>query len=214
MDLMSYEGLKAAIADYLGRDDLADRIPYFIRMAELRMQREVRSRVMERTATTLIEAGTNVLKLPNRRVEGDWKVFLEMRDLVWADRSGKVSNLHYIPPDEYRLHAERQGQPGLYTIIGEKLYLAPVPDRDGELRIAYYGEIEPLGREQVNNPMLVVAPDLYLYASLLESIPFTRNSGAREAWQGFYNGAKARLQASEDRGRYTSNLSMKPARRI
>ena len=84
MDLMSYEGLKAAIADYLGRDDLADRIPYFIRMAELRMQREVRSRVMERTATTLIEAGTNVLKLPNRRVEGDWKVFLEMRDLVWA----------------------------------------------------------------------------------------------------------------------------------
>ena len=214
MDLTTWEGLKAAIADYLGRDDLAERIPHFIRLAELRMQREVRTRVMERTAVTALPAGTATVKLPNRRVEGDWKVFLEMRDLVWAAGNGLVSNLHFIPPDEYRLRARESGVPKLYTIIGEKLHVAPVPAADGELRIAYYGEIEPLGPEQVNNPMLITAPDLYLYAALLESIPFTRASGAQKTWQDFYNEAKGRLQANEERGRFTSNLSMRAVRRI
>ncbi len=54
MDLTTYEGLKTAVADYLGRSDLEERIPYFIRLAELRMQRDVRCRVMERTATSAV----------------------------------------------------------------------------------------------------------------------------------------------------------------
>ena len=36
-DLTTYEGLKAAVADYLGRDDLGERIPTFIRLAEKRI---------------------------------------------------------------------------------------------------------------------------------------------------------------------------------
>ncbi len=45
-DLTTYEGLKAAIADYLGREDLADRIPVFIRMWEQRGNRTLRLRAM------------------------------------------------------------------------------------------------------------------------------------------------------------------------
>ena len=33
-DLSSYSGLCAVVADYLGRDDLTEQIPTFIRLAE------------------------------------------------------------------------------------------------------------------------------------------------------------------------------------
>ncbi len=70
MDLTTYEGLKTAVADYLGRSDLTERIPYFIRLAELRMQRDVRCRVMERTATSAVigiaaAQGNDLLNYPD-----------------------------------------------------------------------------------------------------------------------------------------------------
>ena len=49
-DLTSYAGLCEAVADYLGRDDMTDRIPTFIALAERRMNRDLRLRVMERRA--------------------------------------------------------------------------------------------------------------------------------------------------------------------
>ena len=52
----NYEGLKAAVADWLGRDDLAERIPDFIALAERRMARELRPRVLERRAEAEVQA--------------------------------------------------------------------------------------------------------------------------------------------------------------
>ena len=42
-NLSTYAGLRAAVADYLGRDDLDERIPTFIRLAEVRMKRDIRA---------------------------------------------------------------------------------------------------------------------------------------------------------------------------
>ena len=39
MDLRSYDGLKEAVREYLGRGDLDDKIPLFIQLAELRLNR-------------------------------------------------------------------------------------------------------------------------------------------------------------------------------
>jgi hypothetical protein len=42
MDLNSYDGLTAAIADYLNRQDLVSVIPTFIRLAETDFSRRIR----------------------------------------------------------------------------------------------------------------------------------------------------------------------------
>ena len=81
MDLRSYDGLKEAVREYLGRGDLDDKIPLFIQLAELRLNREVRMRVMERRATTEVQAGQTAVPLPWKRKAGDWDVFMEMRDV-------------------------------------------------------------------------------------------------------------------------------------
>ncbi len=212
-DLTTYEGLKAAVEDYLGRKDLKAQIPVFIRLAENRMNRELRMRVMEHRATTEVPAGSAEVPLPWRREAGNWDVFLEMRDLVWIDPDGTATNLTYMPPDTYGSNI-RTGKPGRYTIIGRDLFLLPTPDCDGKLALTYYAEVPPLGEGQPDNEVLLTAPDLYLFGALLESSAYTRGSGPMELWQAGYSDALANVQRAEQRARFTSNIKMQPIRRI
>ena len=212
-DLTSYSGLCTVVADYLGRDDLTEQIPTFIRLAEKRMERELRLRVMERRAETEVKAGQSAVPLPWRREFGNWDVFLEMRDIVWRDKDGRAHNLHYCPPDTYEVSREHGYVRG-YTIVGRDLFLLPASDADGKLLLTYYAEIPPLGDKQPDNAVLLTAPDLYLYATLTEAAPYTRGSAPAETWTQFYAAAKQKLEASEQRARFTSNLTMRPVRRI
>lgn len=212
-DLTSFKGLCAAVSEWLGRDDLTAQIPTFIHLAEKRLSRELRLRVMERRAETDVQAFQDAVPLPWRREPGNWDVFLEMRDLVWQDADGTSRNLTYAPPDEYAV-TRAAGLPRQYTIIGRDLFLLPAPDVAGKLALTYYAEIPPLGENQTDNAVLLTAPDVYLYATLLESVPFTRGSAPAELWGQFFSGAKAKLEASEQRARYTANLTMRPTRRI
>lgn len=213
-DLTTFKGLCEAVADYLGREDLTERIPTFIRLAEQRMNRELRLRVMERRAVATVDAGDLGAGLPNRREPGAWDVFLEMRDVAWRMPDKQIYPMQYMPPDHYREAANVTGVPRQYTIIGDKVFFSCVPDAPGDLLLTYYAEIPPLGEKQETNCILQTAPDLYLYAALLESVAFTRGSVPAKEWAEFYAGAKNKLDAAEQRARFTSNLTMRPVRRI
>jgi len=212
-DLTTYEGLKSAVADYLGRDDLGERIPTFIRLAEKRMERELRLRVMERRAECAVKAGQSAVPLPWRRESGKWDVFLEMRDVAWRGQDSFVHDLGYAPLDHYAVSRE-PGRPLGYSIVGRELFLLPAPAEDGTLLITYYAEIPPLSEEQPDNAVLLAAPDVYLYGALAEAGPFTRGSAPTELWAQYYAAARSRLELAEQRARYAANLSMRPVRRI
>lgn len=213
VDLTTYKGLCDAVADYLGRDDMTERIPTFIALAERRMNRELRLRVMERRAETDVLAGQSAVPLPWRRQAGNWDVFLEMRDLTWQDKDGQTVNLCYFPPDTYG-QSRAAGRPKGYTIIGRDLFLLPAPDAAGKLYLTYYAEIEPIGGSQPDNAVLLMFPDLYLYGALVESGPFTRGSVPLETWTQYYAAARQKAEAGEQRARFTANISMRPTRRI
>lgn len=212
-DLTSWKGLQAVVADYLGRDDLNDKIPTFIALAERRMNRELRLRVMERRAETSVLAGQSAVPLPWRREPGNWDVFMEMRDLTWADTDSQTVNLIYAPPDTYG-QRRTSGLPREYTIIGRDLFLMPASDTEGRLFLTYYAEIEPLGENQPDNPVLLTFPDLYLYGALVESGPYTRGSAPVEQWTQYYAAARQKAEANEQRARFTANITMRPVRRI
>ena len=214
-DISTYSGLQAVVADWLGRDDLTEQIPVFIRLAEKRMNRELRLRNMERRAETEVLKGQNSVPLPWRREPGNWDVFMEMRDLVWKDADGSVvRNLHYMPVDDYAAGRLPEAVPTQYTIVGRDLFLVPAPAANGTLRLTYYAEIPPLGDEQPDNEVLLNFPDLYLYGTLVESGPFTRSSAPLETWAEYYAAARQKAEANERRARFTSNLQMRPVRRV
>ena len=73
MAFTNYNDLKTAVANYLGRSDLTTAIPDFISMAELRLQRELRTRQMLKSSTTSTTGGDARVALPLD--------FLKIRDL-------------------------------------------------------------------------------------------------------------------------------------
>ena len=168
---------------------------------------------MEARAETDVLAGQNAVPLPWRREAGNWDVFMEMRDLTWQDTQGRTVNLTYTPPDRYGM-AMPGGKPDQYTIIGRDLFLLPASDGPGRLILTYYGEIPPLGPKQPDNVVLLTAPDLYLYATLVESGPFTRGAAPVEMWTQYYSAARQKIEANERRARFTANLAMRPMRNI
>ena len=73
MAYTSYSDLQTSVANYLGRSDLTTVIPDFIRFAELRLSRELRTRKMLKSATATMTDADARVALPSD--------FLEIRDL-------------------------------------------------------------------------------------------------------------------------------------
>lgn len=212
--LENYKELQYAVADYLGRDDLTDRIKLFIRLCEKRIDRDVRCRLMERTAVADVESGQKGLELPAKRVDGEWDVFMEMRSIAWCDNDGSCSVLEYVTPEELVKRSKKLGVPTHYTIVRDNVLFAPIPESPGKLYLTYYAETPPLSDIQECNTILHTAPDVYLYGSLLESVPFTRGSVPAQEWITAYTEAVQKLMRNEQHARFTANLKMRPTRSI
>lgn len=209
----TYSELRAEIAKWLWRDDLADVVPTFVAHAENRMNRELRLTLMERRRELATVPGGAFLALPNDR--GDevdkWDVFLEMRDLRLD--AGRLVNLAFVAVD--KLPEERRtGEPTMYSIVGGELALYPVPDKTYPLRLSYYAEIPPLSAKRGSNAMLQRAPDAYLFGSLTAATPFTRACVPGAEWEARYQNAVQALMHSDRKGKYTANPSVRPIRSI
>lgn len=213
-DLTTYAGLQSAIADYLGREDLTERIPTFIRIWEQRADRTLRLRAMEHRSHALLPAGQGQMPLPMKRVPGDWDVFLEMRDIVWVPVGGQPVNLWYATPDDYARLLSETGRPYCFTIQSNDLFLLPSPVESGRLALTYYAEVPPLSEEQSDNEVLLRHPDLYLYGSLVESAVFTRGSVPDDLWVQYYTRAVHDIEVQEQRARYPVGAAMRPFRRV
>ena len=207
----NYLDLQAEIADYLGRSDLEEHIPLFIRLAEARMNRELRLKLMERQAHADLRPGEAVISLPDRRKAGNWDVFLEMRDLRL--NGGLVKNLDYVSLDSLP-EPQTVGRPVAYSIRGRELVMTPTPDAGYRLLLTYYAEIPPLSGAQTSNDILLRSPDLYLYGALAASAAYTRSSIPLDLWEREYIKAAAGLAESDNHGRFTANIALRPLRSV
>ena len=91
MAITTYTELKTAIANFLARSDLTDRIPEFISLAESRMSRELETRSQEKRATALTTSGDEFISLPTdlRRIR------------LVKNNTSTVEVLDYATPKDY-----------------------------------------------------------------------------------------------------------------
>ena len=124
MAINTYATLQTAVANWLDRSDLTDRIPEFIALAEARMNRTLRLAIMlnvDQTtlggATTLV-AGTRDYSLPSG--------YLQMVDFHL--RTDPITPLSYITPENMnRMWAGSQlGIPESYTIFSDNASGTPI----------------------------------------------------------------------------------------
>ena len=74
MSFTTYAELQTTIAGYLARSDLTTQIPDFIRLAEIRLRRDLRIRQMLNSTTLTCTSGTATVSIPSD--------FLEVKDFV------------------------------------------------------------------------------------------------------------------------------------
>jgi len=201
MALSNYTELKDAIADWLDRSDLTARIPDFIALAETRINRELRIRAMEYRATMNTTAGQRYFALPGG--------YIQMRNFQL--NTNPVTPLEYITPEMLdRLYGSNTtGKPKAYSLIGDEIQLAPIPDAVYEVEMAYYEKFTPLGDGTggtvTSNWLTANAPDILLYGALIEAEPFIKNDERIQLWLTAYKEAVDKLQKADDRDRHSGS---------
>ena len=130
MAISNYTELKTAVANWLDRDDLTDRIPEFIALAEARFNRVLRIRAMESKQTASTVAGQQNLALPAR--------FVQMRNV--QINTTPVTPMQYVTPEIFdRLYGgSSSGTPKFYTVIANELQLGPTPDSVQTIEMLFY----------------------------------------------------------------------------
>ena len=201
MALGTFTELKDAVADWLDRSDLTTRIPDFITLAEARLNRDLRIRPMEVRSSMETTSGQRYFNLPGG--------YLQMRNMQM--NTNPITPLEYITPEMLdRLYgSDTTGKPRAYSLIGDEIQLAPIPDSDYTIEMAFYEKFTPLGDGTsgtvTNNWLTLNAPDVLLYGSLLEAEPFIKNDERIALWLNAYNGAIRKLQDADDRDRHSGS---------
>jgi hypothetical protein len=195
MAIATYNDLKTTIANYLGRSDLTSVIPDFITLAETRLQRDLRTRMMLKSATATMTSGDSTVGLPTD--------FLEMRDMfIQGNPRATVS---YLTPSAFSRDARAQesGKPIYYTVIGQELQFAPIPDSAYVLEMLYFYKPTVLATGNQSNVFLANYADALLYASLAEAEPYLMNDARIQTWAGLYDRAVTNINNSDETSEYS-----------
>jgi len=190
MSLANYDGLKASVANWLNRTDLATEIPDFIALAESRLAHELRIPTIEKKSVITIDS------------EGYTTIpadFLEVKDVFFND-----TPLSRVSVTQIHSYTARSGVPDYFAREAGKILFFPTPTLSASDRIEmiYYFEVDPLSDSAPTNVLMSTVPELYLYASLSEASKFLGSDGSRweAAYQESYNRVMSHLRYAEFSG--------------
>jgi hypothetical protein len=195
MAYTNYTDLQASVASYLGRSDLSAVIPDFIRFAELRLARDIRTRKMLKSATANMVAGDERLSLPTD--------FLEVRNLY--TQGNPRMPVTYMSPSGFTrdARADESGLPVFYTVLASEFQFAPIPDAAYVLEILYYAQPPVLSGSNSSNVFLANYPDALLYGSLIEAEPYLINDARSQTWATLYDRAIKNIEDSDQNSEYS-----------
>jgi len=197
MAISNYTELKTAVANWLDRDDLTDRIPEFIALAEARFNRVLRLRSMEVKYTANTVAAQRNLALPTN--------YIQMRN--FQVNTTPLTTLSYVTPEIYdRLWGgSTQGTPKFYTILADEVSLGPIPASAQEVEMLFYKKFDNLSGSVATNWMITNAPDIYLYGSMLEAEPFIMNDERVPLWSQALQQGVSDLQEQDNKDRHSGS---------
>lgn len=184
--ITDYASLQTAVADYLARSDLTSFVPNFIQNAENKLYRTLNLRNEETALSVSVSSGTGT-------VPSDFKAL----KFAYADTS-PVTRLDWVSLEVlYEKYPERSGAetPNMISREGANFVFGPFP-ADFTLSGVYYAKQDPL---RTTDPSWYVtnAPEVLLYGSLLEAVPFLKDDSRIPVWQQYFTDALETLRVEE-----------------
>ena len=205
--VLTYDSLRVAVQDYLERTDarLVHEIPLFIMLGERRVARDLKILGLKATiGGTLIEKAP-LFQKPTRWLNdasfsigtgttGTQKLLLKQRSYEWC--------VKYWPD------ATNLGQPKYYSsdYNYNVWFVVPTPDQAYPYEISYFQTPELIDETTSTNFLTGSAPDILLYATLLETASYLKDDERVQVWLGYYEKAKTAL-SNEDKLRIYDHYS-------
>jgi hypothetical protein len=81
--------------------------------------------------------------------------------------------------------------------MNQKLLIVPTPNAASTLEILYYEQPALLGEDFQSNWLTEYAPDVLLYAALLEATPFLKSDERVPMWREMYDRAAQALNGED-----------------
>lgn len=180
---MTYDSLVSDIQNYAERQDnpFVAQIPHFIALAENRLASEIKPLGFLRAVTGTVSSSVMDKPVRWRRTKSFSVVDGSQRSYLF-ERSYEYCRTFMPTPTN--------GTPRYYADYDyEHFFIAPVPATPLACEILYYERPEPLSATNQTNWTTQYAPQLLLYASLLEAQPFLKTSERIQEFQGLYERA-------------------------
>lgn len=192
---MTYDSLLVDLRRYLERGFTVEsdaivyeQLPRLITLGERRIARELKIQGFIRAVQTPLQVGVAVYLKPDR-----WRdtVSMTLNGSPIFARSYEYCRNYW--PDE-----AETAQPQFYADYDYQHWLlAPTPNAADTLEILYYEQPAFLGEDFQTNWLTEYAPDLLLYASLLEATPFLKKDERVQLWQAMYDRAAQALSGED-----------------
>lgn len=196
MALATYDDLKSAVASWLNRDDLTTQIPDFITLAESRLNRDLKLRVMEEEASLTLAANARSVALPTG--------FVEPMGL-WTLNGTERRELGFLSPLEMDVQTTA-GETFYWTIIGANIEFLRPANAAQSLTFRFVRSFA-LSDAEPTNWLLTNHPDAYLFATLTEAAPYLRDNDALGIWDARATRAVNEINAKEAKSRSLSTLT-------
>lgn len=196
---MTYSTLQDDIRVYCERSDnpFLSQIPRFINLAEQRLASEVHGLGYMKFVIGNLTATEGTLSKPAR-----WRETVSLSIGVGTNnlQTKYLYNRSYEYCRTYWPNNSLVDEPEFYADYDyEHLKIVPTPDQNYPLELAYHEMPETLSDSNQTNWTTEYAPQLILYASLLETAPFLKNDERLTVWKGLYDAAKQSIESENAR---------------
>jgi len=193
--VMTYDSLLEDVRRYLERGFTAEsdqivyeQLPRLITMGERRIARELKIQGFIRAIQTPLSVGVAVYLKPDR-----WRDTISMTvdGVPIYARAYEYCRSYW--PDE-----AQNGAPQFYADYDYQHWLiTPTPAAAQTLEVLYYEQPRFLGEDFQTNWLTEYAPDVLLYATLLEASPFLKTDERVQMWQAMYDRAAQALSGQD-----------------
>ncbi len=198
---VNYGELKEEVRTYLyNRKDLTAQIPTFISFGEQKIFRQFRQRENEKMESGDLSLDPTGFTLPDD--------FLEMKFLLVngkpMERKSEIEYLSRLNVDD------AAGEPSWFARILNEIKLWREADADYSYEFVYwYTQAGDMVDDADSTPALLLAPDAYLYAALIEAMPYLVKDERITTWQAMFSQCMDELDHLYKEGEYAgSNVSV------
>ncbi len=172
-----------------------EQLPRLINLAERRIARELKVQGFINVVTGTLVPNQSVYQKPDR-----WRDTVSINVGTGVDNNTRqpVFPRSYEYVRSYWPNETETGTPTFYADYNYTNWLiVPTPDAAYPFEILYYELPVLLDDENQTNWLTEYAPQLLLYATLLEATPFLKNDERIQVWQSMYDRAAAMLNGED-----------------